>query len=101
MSRLLLVAAAFSLVFAGNVPEGAIAVPLVRESGLGYYLAEFYVGTPPQKELLAMDTGSPTYSFLDPRNSVCESDTNPCSTYGTFDNTTSSYVSLWTPSLQI
>jgi hypothetical protein len=58
--------------------------------GLTAYYAEFGVGTPPQKEYLKVDTGSPRYSFLDPRNSVCTRTSQPCSTFGTFDNLTSS-----------
>jgi hypothetical protein len=75
---------------AAELPAGVIAVPLSRDAGLTAYYAEFHVGTPPQKSSLKIDTGSPMFSFLDPRNSVCTS--QDCKTFGTFDNTTSSYV---------
>jgi hypothetical protein len=76
---------------AQKTPEGAILVPLVRDSGalLAYY-AEFEVGTPPQKEYLKVDTGSPTYSFINPNNTVCTASSKPCKKYGTFNNKTSS-----------
>jgi hypothetical protein len=77
-----------------ELPTGVIAVPLLRDVGQSAYYAEFEVGTPPQKESLKIDTGSPRYSFLDPRNVVCQRDSQPCQTFGTFDNTTSSYVSV-------
>lgn len=75
---------------AAKLPAGVIAVPLSRDTGLSAYYAEFQVGTPPQKTYLKVDTGSPNYAFLDPRNPVCA--TQDCKTFGTFDNTTSSYV---------
>lgn len=77
---------------AAELPAGVVAVPMIRNEKLDAYLAEFGVGTPPQKEYLKVDTGSPRYSFLDARNSVCARPSKPCSTYGTFDNLTSSYV---------
>ena len=73
-----------------ELPTGVIAIPLSRNWDLTAYYAEFQVGTPPQKTYLKVDTGSPFYSFLDSRNSVC--DTQNCDTFGTYDNTTSSYV---------
>jgi hypothetical protein len=89
LSFTLLAAAALPVV-AAQLPAGVIAVPLTRDSGLTAYYAEFQVGTPPQKTYLKIDTGSPNFSFLDPRNPVCA--TQDCKTFGTFDNTTSSYV---------
>jgi hypothetical protein len=78
---------------AAELPAGVVAVPLSRDPGLTAYYAEFQVGTPPQKSYLKIDTGSPNFSFLDSRNSVCGS--QDCKTFGTFDNTTSSYVFLF------
>lgn len=75
---------------AADLPAGVVAVPLVRAQALDAYYAEFQVGTPPQKEYLKVDTGSPFYSFLDPRNPMCTQASQPCSTYGTFNNLTSS-----------
>lgn len=73
-------------------PEGAIVLPLTYNDFTAAYYAPFEVGTPPQTEYLKVDTGSPTFSFLDPRSSYCEQSTHPCMTYGTFDNETSSCV---------
>ncbi|KAK0384431.1 hypothetical protein NLU13_8517 [Sarocladium strictum] len=70
--------------------SGYIAVPLTRDEGLTAYFAELQVGTPPQKEYLKIDTGSPRYSVLDSRNAVCASAGQSCSEFGTFDNLTSS-----------
>jgi hypothetical protein len=77
---------------AAELPAGVVAVPMIRDAALTAYYAEFQVGTPPQKQYLKVDTGSPRYSFLSPRNSVCAEASKPCSTFGTFDNLTSSYV---------
>ncbi|KAF3034134.1 hypothetical protein E8E12_001874 [Didymella heteroderae] len=87
MSLALLAAVALPAVTA-KLPAGVVAVPLSRDSGLTAYYAEFQVGTPPQKTYLKIDTGSPNFSFLDPRNPVCG--TQDCKIFGTFDNTTSS-----------
>lgn len=89
VSRAILAALALPAVSA-ELPPGAIAVPMIRGADLGAYFAEFQVGTPPQKEWLKVDTGSPRFSFLDSRNQECVLDPNACSTYGTFDNLTSS-----------
>ncbi|KAF9690914.1 hypothetical protein EKO04_011224 [Ascochyta lentis] len=67
-----------------------LKVPLIRNTGLSAYLAKMDVGTPPQEQYVKIDTGSPTYSFLDPRNPFCTTDNNPCSSASTFDNLTSS-----------
>lgn len=87
---LALIAAVALPAAAAELPAGVIAVPLSRDSGLTAYYAEFQVGTPPQRTYLKVDTGSPNYAFLDPRNPVCG--TQDCKTFGTFDNTTSSYA---------
>lgn len=79
-----------TVIATSQLPSGVIAVPLTRNEGLTAYFAELHVGTPPQKQLLKIDTGSPRYSFLDPRNPVCEREGDPCVRYGTFDNETSS-----------
>ncbi|KJX95565.1 secreted aspartic protease precursor like protein [Zymoseptoria brevis] len=71
-------------------PVGSIAVPLKRDRVLLKYLAKFSVGTPPQEEYLAIDTGSPTISFYDPKSDFCSVETQPCAPYGTFDNVSSS-----------
>jgi candidapepsin len=76
----------------GKTPEGAIVLPLTYNELTAAYYAPFEVGTPPQTEYLKIDTGSPTISFLDPQSSFCKQANNPCMTYGTFDNQTSSYV---------
>ncbi|EUC47391.1 hypothetical protein COCMIDRAFT_3647 [Bipolaris oryzae ATCC 44560] len=89
VSRALLAALALPALSA-ELPPGTIAVPMIRDADLAAYYAEFHVGTPPQKEWLKVDTGSPRYSFLDPRNQECVLDATACSTYGTFDNLTSS-----------
>jgi len=75
-----------------TLPQKIISVPLIRDTELTAYFGEFQIGTPPQKELVKLDTGSPYYGFLNPRNSACTSDPNACTTFGTFDNLTSSYV---------
>lgn len=75
-----------------KLPVGAIVLPLTYNDFTAAYYAPFEVGTPPQTEFLKVDTGSPTFSFLDPRSSFCEQSSHPCMTYGTFDNETSSYV---------
>ncbi|KAI1023719.1 hypothetical protein LB504_005067 [Fusarium proliferatum] len=74
---------------AGKTPAGVISVPLSRDEGLTAYYAKLQVGTPPQTEYLKVDTGSPRYSFLDPRNEVCKKQGNNCKTFGTFNNKTS------------
>ncbi|KAG9496356.1 hypothetical protein J7337_012943 [Fusarium musae] len=78
-----------SIAAAGKVPAGVISVPLSRDAGLTAYYAKLQVGTPPQTEYLKIDTGSPRYSFLDPRNEVCKKQGNNCKTFGTFNNKTS------------
>ncbi|KAL5115015.1 hypothetical protein ACEQ8H_007056 [Pleosporales sp. CAS-2024a] len=87
MLSLALLAAVALRTVAADVPAGVIAVPLTRNYELTAYFAEVLVGTPPQKMRLLVDTGSPFYSFLDPRNPVCVR--QDCKTFGTFDNTTS------------
>jgi hypothetical protein len=89
-SALVLAAASASLGAAAQVPDGAVLVPLYRNTEQSAYLCDFFVGTPPQKHVLKVDSGSPTYSFINPRNPVCALPTRPCDAYGTFDNTTSS-----------
>ncbi|PNP74364.1 hypothetical protein FNYG_12413 [Fusarium nygamai] len=78
-----------SIAAAGKTPAGVISVPLSRDAGLTAYYAKLQVGTPPQTEYLKIDTGSPRYSFLDPRNEVCKKQGNNCKTFGTFNNRTS------------
>lgn len=89
-AALALLAAAPVSAAAADLPAGVIAVPLIRNSDQTAYYAKFGVGTPPQTEYLKIDTGSPRYSFMDPRNAVCQSATQQCKMYGTFDNLTSS-----------
>ncbi|KAJ4359374.1 hypothetical protein N0V95_002204 [Ascochyta clinopodiicola] len=57
---------------------------------LDAYLAKLDVGTPPQEQHLKIDTGSPTYAFLNPRNPFCTEANKPCQGADTFDNLTSS-----------
>jgi hypothetical protein len=92
MSLALLATVALPAV-AAELPAGVVAVPLSRDWGLTAYYAEIQVGTPPQKEYLKIDTGSPNFAFLNPRNPSCA--TQNCKTFGTFDNLTSSYVLLF------
>ncbi|KAM0470445.1 hypothetical protein ACHAP7_009509 [Fusarium lateritium] len=73
-----------------KTPAGVISVPLSRDDGLTAYFAKFQVGTPPQTDYLKIDTGSPRYSFMDPRNEVCQRTGEPCKKWGTFNNKTSS-----------
>jgi hypothetical protein len=73
-----------------NAPAGTIAAFLARGADLSSYFALFSVGTPPQKQWLLMDTGSPTISFFDSRGTFCKETTEPCTYYGAFDNLTSS-----------
>ena len=73
-----------------EVPQGTIFVPMVRDAAQAAYMAEFFVGTPPQRHWLKVDSGSPTYSFISSNNAACLQSTRPCETYGSFDNTTSS-----------
>ncbi|KAF4995607.1 hypothetical protein FGRMN_4998 [Fusarium graminum] len=93
--RLTFAAAAIAISFptvdaTTKTPAGIIAVPLSRDEGLTAYFAKLQVGTPPQTEYLKIDTGSPRYSFLDPRNEICQRKGNPCREFGTFNNKTSS-----------
>ncbi|KAF5972513.1 hypothetical protein FCOIX_9307 [Fusarium coicis] len=78
-----------SIAAASKTPAGVISVPLSRDAGLTAYYAKLQVGTPSQTEYLKIDTGSPRYSFLDPRNEVCKKQGNNCKTFGTFNNRTS------------
>jgi hypothetical protein len=73
--------------------KGYVTSNLTRGPNLLSYHAELEIGTPPQKERLLVDTGSPTYSFISPRNPYCQTSNKPCAYYGTYDNLTSSYVS--------
>ena len=73
-----------------NAHAGTIAVSLSRNVDLTSYLAQFSVGTPPQKEWLLIDTGSPTISFFASQGTFCDESTKPCTYYGAFDNLTSS-----------
>ncbi|KAF4454162.1 hypothetical protein F53441_3297 [Fusarium austroafricanum] len=95
MVRITLAAAAAaaalpSVAAATKTPAGVIAVPLSRDEDLTAYYAKLQVGTPPQTEYLKIDTGSPRYSFLDPRNQICRRKGDPCRKFGTFNNKTSS-----------
>ncbi|KAM0462210.1 hypothetical protein ACHAO4_001411 [Trichoderma viride] len=78
----------FASLAAAALPEGVIELPLQRIKNQSAYGAEFLVGTPPQKAIINADTGSPTYAFESPKNSVCQR--GLCSEYGTYDNTSSS-----------
>jgi candidapepsin len=69
---------------------GVITLPMKRGVDLRSYYAEFEVGTPPQKEYLLIDTGSPTFSFEDANGSYCKGTGKPCAHYGSFNNLTSS-----------
>ncbi|EWZ85724.1 hypothetical protein NW765_011271 [Fusarium oxysporum] len=94
MALITLAAVAASVAFPGlaaatKTPAGVISVPLSRDDGLTAYYAKLQVGTPPQTEYLKINTGSPRYSFLDPRNEVCKKQGNSCKTFGTFNNKTS------------
>ncbi|KAF5560442.1 hypothetical protein FPHYL_6646 [Fusarium phyllophilum] len=92
------VAAAVSfsgLAAATKTPASVISVPLSHDEGLTAYYAKLQVGTPPQTEFLKIDTGSPRYSFLDPRDEVCKKQGNNCKTFGTFNNKTSKYVTQY------
>jgi hypothetical protein len=92
---LLTTAANIGLVVAhAQVLPKYVTVPLSRGSGLEAYYAELAVGTPPQKSRLLADTGSPTFSFEDPRNPICQPPYSQCAYYGTFNNLTSSYVQV-------
>jgi len=73
-----------------KAPLGAIVLPLTYNEFTAAYYAPFEVGTPPQTEYLKVDTGSPTISFLDSESSFCKQSNDPCKTYGSFDNETSS-----------
>ncbi|RGP63798.1 aspartic ase yapsin-6 [Fusarium sporotrichioides] len=79
-----------SVLAATKTPAGVIGIPLTRDEGLTAYFAKLRVGTPPQTQYLKIDTGSPRYSFLDPRNQVCQREGDPCEEFGTFNNETSS-----------
>ncbi|RKK11750.1 hypothetical protein BFJ68_g10161 [Fusarium oxysporum] len=90
MALVTLAAVAAAVAFPGlaaatKTPAGVISVPLSRDDGLTAYYAKLQVGTPPQTEYLKIDTGSPRYSFLDPRNEVCKKQGNSCKTFGTFN----------------
>jgi hypothetical protein len=87
MLSLTLLAAVALPIVAAKLPAGVIAVPLSWDLGQTAYYAEFQVSTPPQKEYLKIDTGSPNFSFLNPRNPVCSSQN--CKKFGTYNNTTS------------
>ncbi len=55
------------------------------------------MGTPPQKNILRIDTGSETIGFENPRSDECQQSNHPCWEYGSYDNLTSStavYVSI-------
>lgn len=73
-----------------SLNSGFLNIPLERNSLLTAYLARVFVGTPPQAQTLKIDTGSPTYSFLNPRNPFCSGSNRPCEATTTFDNLTSS-----------
>ena len=88
-SSTMMFAAAAAVQAQASVPEGAVLVPMFRDAGQAAYMAELHVGTPPQRMVLKVDSGSPTYSFVDPRNPVCAYATQPCVEYGAFDNLTS------------
>jgi hypothetical protein len=91
---LLAAAVAIPAAMAKQVPAGAIAAPMIRNKGQTAYYAEVLVGTPPQKNFLKVDSGSPRYAFLSPDNEVCTRPGQLCKTFGTFNNITSSYIAL-------
>lgn len=77
-----------------SLPEGVISVPLPRIEEQTAYGVEFQVGTPPQKNILKFDTGSPTIGLQYVRSNECLQSNTPCALYGAYDNETSS-TSFW------
>ncbi|KAK5991554.1 Candidapepsin-like protein [Cladobotryum mycophilum] len=73
---------------AAALPVGVIEIPLQRIKNQSAYGVEIMLGNPPQKVITSADTGSPTYGFESPINTVCQQ--GLCSAYGTYNNLTSS-----------
>ena len=90
VSLALLAAVTIPTSLAKQTPAGTIAVPMIRNNDQTAYYAEMLVGTPPQKNFLKVDSGSPRYAVLSPNNEVCTRPGQLCETFGAFDNLTSS-----------
>lgn len=92
---------------ARSVPKGVLVAPIIRiENQSAYGLqcksirdetfldyADYVlvgVGTPPQINVLKIDSGSSTISFQDPKSSECQQSNEPCALYGSFNNLSSS-----------
>jgi hypothetical protein len=72
------------------LPPGVIKIPMTRILNQSAYGIEFEVGTPPQKNILKVDSGSPTIGFENPRNNICQQPGGLCDLYGIYNNLSSS-----------
>ena len=61
-----IVATALLLVSATSSPDGTFVMPLMRIKGTVAYGFQLDVGTPPQKNIVFVDSGSPTTGLEDP-----------------------------------
>jgi hypothetical protein len=55
---------------AASLPPGVIKIPTTRILNESAYGIEFEVGSPPQSNVLKVDTGSPTIGFENHRNNI-------------------------------
>ncbi|OAA71668.1 Peptidase aspartic [Akanthomyces lecanii RCEF 1005] len=81
-----------ALPLANAVMDGVFVLPLTRIKGHSAYGIQVDVGTPPQRNVMFIDTGSATTGVEDPNSRACKM--GSCRDYGFYDNTTSS-TSVW------
>ncbi|KAB5511704.1 aspartic peptidase domain-containing protein [Coniochaeta sp. 2T2.1] len=86
----LLIAVLTDVAASTMLPHGVVSIPMNRIVNYTAYGIDFMVGTPGQRNVLKVDTGSPTIGFENPRSNDCQQSNHPCAHYGSYDNLTSS-----------
>lgn len=79
-----------SLILASALPDKTVLVPIVRIRNSSAHGAVVGVGTPPQRNIILLDTGSFSFTFENPNSQLCKQADQPCAAYGSYDNATSS-----------
>ncbi|KAB5533375.1 aspartic peptidase domain-containing protein [Coniochaeta sp. 2T2.1] len=83
----LLIAVLNDVAASTKLPHGVVSIPLNRIVNYTAYGIDF--GTPGQRNVLKVDTGSPSIGVENPRSNDCQQSNHPCAQYGSYDNLTS------------